>query len=57
MVVEEESRISFRLLKVFLITLSIICMVLLTFYNFKVFATGGSSNGLDFLLRIAYSLY
>ncbi|MBA9073117.1 hypothetical protein GGR22_001243 [Flavobacterium gossypii] len=57
MVVEEESRISFRLLKVFLITLSIICMVLLTFYNFKVFANGGSSNGLDFLLRIAYSLY
>lgn len=57
MVVEEESRISFRLLKLFLIAISIICMALLIIHNFRMFLTGGNSNGFDFLMKIAYSLY
>ncbi|KQS50014.1 MAG: hypothetical protein BGO88_01145 [Flavobacterium sp. 38-13] len=57
-IVEEESRISFRFLKLFLIAISAVCTVLLFAYFIKAsgILQGTESTSLDFVLKIADGL-
>jgi len=57
-IVEEESRISFRFLKLFLIAISVISTVLLFVHSIRVFGVlqKTDGNGLDFMLKMVDGL-